>query len=140
MYGSNEPIGTYANTILDIHGTAIGYLIKTISIVPISTVIRLEDIYKLTDNKIILKMGSIPISLEHFKTNVKNAFVFSDNMKKAITSDFKLKKIKDMRFDVETGQICDIVVLKNIIVGKETIPVNNIFAKDNTIYINEGRE
>ncbi len=135
LYGEDEPFGIFSDTILDEYGIVKGYVVKTISIVPISKIVKQEDIDRVENEKIVLTKDVTLLNPERFKNEVNTKFVYADRIKTAVMPDLKENKLKDMRFDFETGQICDVLILKNIITGKEEIPVNKIFAKDNTIYI-----
>ncbi len=135
LYGEEEPFGIFSDTILDNFGNIKGCVIKTISIVPISKAVNKEDILDISYEKIILAQGVGVQSINKFIERSGSELIYSNNIKTAITPDAKVKKLKNISFDFETGQICDIVVLKNIISGKEEISVNKIYAKDNTMYV-----
>ena len=93
------------------------------------------DILYVDSDKVILSQNIMPENSEHFKSRTESNLIYAGNIKNAVDQDKGRGRLKDIRFDMETGEICDLVVLKNIIVGKEEISVNKIFAKDNTIYI-----
>ncbi len=137
LSGSDEPLGVFSDAILEKYGRLTGYIIKSISIVPISYVVRLEDIENINDKKIILKRDAHPLSPDLFKREFESCLIYSSNIKKAMLSGTKPKKVKDMQYDFETGLICDVVIVKNILSGKEDVSVNKIYAKDNTIYISK---
>ncbi len=134
--GESEPFGVFSDTILDESGRVAGYMVKTLSIVPISKIIRIGDIEKIVDGRVYLSKSATLENSEHFKTRTGGKFVYADNIKTAAVGlDKASRKLKDIRFDFETGEICDVVIVKNIITGKEKLSVNKISAKDNTIYI-----
>ncbi len=133
----DEPFGVFSDTIIDRFGKISGYAVKTMSIVPITKIIKIDDTEKIVDGRLILSKSAVPENSECFKRKTDSNFVYSDSIKSAVCADEKPKKLKDIRFDTETGEICDVVVLKNIIAGKEKISVNKIYAKDNTIYIDK---
>ena len=134
-FGEAEPFGIISDTIIDEYGKVAGYLVKTISIVPISKIISVGDILKFDNGKVILLNGITPANSEHFKSKAGTNLVYAGSIKNTVEGEKRRGKLKDIRFDMETGEIYDLVVLKNIIAGKEEISVNKISAKDNTIYI-----
>ena len=131
----SEPFGVFSDAILDESGRIAGYLVKTLSIVPISKIIRVCDIEKIIDGKVFLTKGATLENSEHFKTRTGGRLLCTDQIKTAVGTDKIPRKLKDIRFDFETGEICDVVIIKNIITGKEELSVNKISAKDNTIYV-----
>ena len=44
------------------------------------------------------------------------------------------RRIRDLYFDTQTGEISHIIVSESRFTKKHKIPVNNIYVKDNTIY------
>ncbi len=130
-----EPFGSFSDILLDEQGKIVGYIVKTISIVPISKIIGTDDIENITDGKIFLSRNINLENAEHFKNRTNSDPIYTDRLKLAIDVNKRPRKIKAIRFDTETGEICDVVVSKNIIAGKKEIHVNKIYAKDNTIYI-----
>ncbi len=133
--GEQEPFGEFSDILLDEYGKIVGYIVKTISIVPISKIIRICDVENIADGKIFLSKTAYIENAEHFKSRTGQHSIYSNGLKLAVNIDKRPQKLKDIRFNLETSEICDVVVLKNIIAGKNEISVNKIYAKDNTIYI-----
>ncbi len=135
FFGKNEPWGVFSDIMLDKDGKIAAYIVKTLSIVPISKAIQSREIESIEAGRIILKRGIRLVNYEQFKKTYSNNAVKSKEVKKVVFDGIRTKKLKDMQFEFETGEMCDIVVSENIITGKHKLSVNKITAKDNTIYI-----
>ncbi|MBR5156022.1 MAG: hypothetical protein IKW62_06040 [Clostridia bacterium] len=135
FWGKDQPWGVFSDVMMNKNGRIEAYIVKTLSIVPISKVIQNRDIDKIEDGKIVLKKGMRLVNYELFRKAYTDNTIKSENVKKVVLGGMKPKKLKDMRFDLETGEICDVVISQNIIAGKYRLSVNKISATDNTIYI-----
>ncbi len=131
----HEPWGIFCDVMLNKNGKVVAYIVKTLSIVPISKVIQNRDIDRIENGRIVVKSGTRLVNCELFQKAYRDNVMKLESVKKVVSHNMKSKKLKDMRFEFETGEMCDIVVSQNIITGKHRILVNKIFTKDNTIYI-----
>ncbi len=132
LKGQKDPIGVFSDGVLDKEkGILTGYVIKTLSLVPLSKVINKDDIEKIEKDKVILKKETKVKSLDILKTKT----IKTDDISSVIMPDFKKCKAGDICFDFETGKMCDIVVSKGILGSKQRVALNKICLKENTIYI-----
>lgn len=44
-------------------------------------------------------------------------------------------RLRDIRFNFETGEMTDIVISKNLLTPKNSVRINRIIAKENIIYL-----
>ncbi len=130
-YNMREPWGTVRDLCFENDSQSIkAIVVETISLIPISCLVEFKDIKNIGMRGIILKKDcrTKKIScLEDFTSIKSISSVRNDKNKKSI--------FRDMRFNLETGEITDIVLAKNIFSKKTKIPINKITIKENTIYI-----
>lgn len=119
-------------------GRVMGAIVKTASLIPVTGIIKLSDI-RLTKNR-----RAVIENISLFKTfgrfSKENRVLKTDKLKGIIISGSLIKRIKNIHFDMETGEICDAVIAKSIIAGKQTVLINKISVKDNTIYAENFKE
>ncbi len=119
-------------------GKVTGFFVKTASLIPVPGIVKLANI-KLTKSK-RLEIDDISLVQTFGQFSKENRVLKSDKIKGIILSGSLIKKIKNIHFDMETGEICDAVIVKNIIAGRQTVFINKISLKDNTIYAENFKE
>ncbi len=102
-------------------------VIESLSLVPLSTTISIKEIWSDDNKKLILKSESVIGKGRNSLTD--------SQISKAVYKNGGYGKIKDMRFDFETGEITDIVIAAGVLRKGEKVSVNKTYIKDNTIYI-----
>ncbi len=137
FFDQEEPWGVFSDVALEKNGKIAAYIVKTLSIVPISKAVQRQDIDRIEFGRIVLKKGVKLINYELFKKAYCDNPIKAENVNKVFSNDKNSLRLKDMQFEFETGEMCDVIVSENIIIGKHRISVNKISAKDNTIYIAE---
>lgn len=135
LCNAETPWGVLSDLLIDKNsGKVLAYLIKTLSLVPVSRIVRIKDA-KLTENKKLeINKTSLIQSCEKFVNENNSNTVRCEKIKNIVLSNGISGKIKNMHFDMETGEISNAVILKNIIAGNHTVSINKISVKDNTIY------
>ena len=132
---ASQPWGAIENVIFDRENKKVSaFSVKTLSIVPICKVVEKSSVENLDSDKMILKKNAPILNFEKYSTD-KVSGIALDTVKTAVSPGGFRKKLKDIRFDFETGEMSDMVISENIIVGKRRISVNKISLKDNTIYV-----
>lgn len=133
--GSEVPWGVLSDVVLDKKsGRVFAYLVKTLSLVPVCRLVKISDV-KMAERRIEINKNLLVENYSNGKTNQNSNAVQSEKIKRAVLPGGKAVKIKNMHFDIETGEISDAVILKNIISGPQTVSVNKISVKDNTICV-----
>ena len=126
-----HPWGIVRNISLNrISGKIDTLLIDTISLIPLSHIIDIHNIYQIKNNSIYLKNPCYNISEKcpDYLSELKIG-------ERIILPNNNLTRLRDLHFDTETGEITDIVVSQNKLAKKNKIPINKIYIKDNTIYV-----
>ena len=101
--------------------------IETLSIIPLNTAVPIKEISDVGDKKLILQSE---VSIGKGKDGLMD-----NQISGAVCKNGKCGKIKDMKFDFETGEITDVVIENGAFRKGEKICVNKMHIKDNTIYI-----
>lgn len=136
--GDNEAWGIIADVYLaEKTGKIEAFVVKTISVIPIRKAVLFCNAWFDDENRLIVNDKAGIENLEHFEKNKAATGARAELFKLAALTNGITKKIRDLNFDTETGDICDVVVLKNLIAGDSTISVNKLSVKDNTIYTND---
>ncbi len=105
--------------------------LETLSLIPLKRTISVDDVLKITREKIILKPGSDVLKLKKNEENGNCAEVIS----KVLYYNGKCGKIKNMQFDFETGEIFSFEIGKGFFRKKDFVPADRMQVKDNTIYV-----
>ncbi len=101
--------------------------LETLSLIPLSSSVPINEILDDGGKKLILQSE---ISVSRGIDNLMDS-----KISKAVYKNGKYSKIKDMRFDFETGEITDVIIGKGAFRRGEKIAVNKMYIKENTIYI-----
>lgn len=132
---SSEPWGIVDAAIFDCSKSLVSALkIKTLSLIPIFKTARISSVAGLEYKKIIIKKDANITSYAFFKSHSPNTIDIPPS-ERSLPTTSNLGKVRDIRFNFETGELCDIVVSKNFISRNRRIPVNKIYLNDNTIYV-----
>ena len=132
------PIGVVCDVLADEScGRIVGYMIKSLSLIPLESAVDREDIKTIDKEKIILREGAKPESPEGFKKRKNTKLTKTEEVKSVMMPNLKKRKAGDISFDFETGEMCDIVVSKGIFGTKKRIFTNKIYLKDKVIYLKE---
>ncbi len=132
------PIGVVCDVLADEScGRIVGYMIKSLSLIPLQSVVGRENVKTIDKEKIILREGAKTESPEGFKKRKNTKLTKTEEVKSVMMPNLKKRKAGDISFDFETGEMCDIVVSRGILGAKERIFVNKIYLKDNVIYLKE---
>lgn len=105
-------------------------IIETLSIIPIKRRVEVSDIYKLTSKQIILNDNYIEKKVYSGSDSVCEKDIMGIKTEKG-----QIKKIKDYRFDFETGEIKDFIFKPSFFYKQETIPVKELKIQDNKVFI-----
>ncbi len=125
---NDEPWGRVKGVCFTDKGNKISSVtLETLSLIPLSCVIPIEEFPDTIDKKLILCTES---SFGKEKTGLADNQIF-----RAVCKNGKCGKIKDMRFDFETGEITDVIIGKGAFGIGEKVSVSKMHIKDNTIYI-----
>ncbi len=130
--GCDEPCGRVKGVCFSRDNKNIDFLqIETISLVPLCKNVEIEAFDGILGKKIFMKEN---FGFEKHKS--QNEFVIkNENVSKIVLDGGKPKKIKDLRFDFETGEITDFFIDKGFFRKAEEHSVNKMRITDNTIYI-----
>ena len=130
-FGSSQPWGTVRSVLISPYsGKVVSILANTISIIPLSFLIDMDNLLYITPHKITLKKNCTGI------TYIQNDFFIYPESMHCVANTSNIKhKIKDFTFDTESGDISEITVSAGRFSRKKKISINNIEIKDNTIYI-----
>ncbi len=128
---SIRPWGIVRDISLDLTSGKIDtLLIDTISLIPLSHVVDIRNIYQIKNNSIYLKYPCHNTSEKKHgplsELKIGERIMLPDNIS---------TRLRDLHFDTETGEITDIIVSRNKLAKKNKISINKIHVKDNTIYI-----
>lgn len=130
VYKNNdeEPRGRVKGVCFADEGNRISSVtVESLSLIPLSTSVAINELLDTGNKKLILQT-------EMHTEKDKNGL--GDNRVSCVVyKDSKYGKIKDMRFDFETGEITDMVIGKGAFRRGKKITVNKMHIKDNTIYI-----
>ncbi len=114
-------------------------LVETISLVPLGKIVEISDIKRIERGRIILNEEYTSKKISDFN-DFRYEFLNPTEVRAVKIRENENRRFKDMRFNLETGEITDIVVSKNIFSPKTKIPINKISVKENTIYIGRDEE
>lgn len=127
---SLRPWGVVSSASLNAKAEVVALLIDTISLIPISYLISIQSISHIKNHSLHLKSGNIEATYVQ-----KDFFTMPESLMCVAPPIKKTLRLYDFNFDMESGEITDIVVSKTRLAKKNKISINNIFIKDNTIYI-----
>lgn len=134
LRNAETPWGILSDLIIEEKsGKVLAYLVKTLSLVPIAGVLEIKDVKRNNKRLEINKLSDIK-KFEEFASDTNSGVVSALKLKRLVISGGASGKLKNMYFDMETGEICDAVIVKNIIAGSQTVLINKISVKYNTIY------
>jgi len=103
-------------------------MVESLSLIPLSCVIPIKEILDTGDKKLILR--------SEISIGKRNEGLTTDNqISGAVCKNGKCGRIKDMRFDFETGEITDIIIRKSVFGKGEKVCVNKTYIKNGSIYI-----
>jgi len=139
LQNADMPWGILADFAIDEKsGRVMGAVVKTVSIIPVTGIVKLSDMRLIKGKR--LEINDISLFETFGRFSKEKRVLKMDKIKGIILSGSLIKRIKNIHFDMETGEICDAVVVKNIIAGKQTVLINKISLKDNTIYAENFKE
>ena len=130
---SSEPWGTVKDVCFDCDPVKVKYfIVETLSLVPISKRVEFGQINNIIKGAVVLKKDALakPCKISEQKDKLS-----LDNVKKAAYANQKRTRLRDIRFDFETGKMTDFVVSKNIFSPKSHINAKQISVKENTVYM-----
>ena len=123
-----EPVGKIKGVCFSPEGDKISSVaVESLSLIPLSRTVPIGEISGIGNKKLILQ-SDVSISRGQDK-------LMGDKGLKAVCINGRYGKIKDMKFDFETGEITDITIVKDAFARGEKIIVNKMYIKENTIYI-----
>ena len=131
LISENEPCGKVNGLYFSAKTGRIEVLsIESLSLVPIKKRVKISDIHKLTGEKIVIKKE--PRSNDDAHTNFdtvldKDVIGIKENGK-------RIKRIKDINFDFETGEISDFITKRTPFSKKERIVSEAPEIKNGIIY------
>lgn len=136
---SSEPWGTVKDVCFDCDPAKVKYfVVETLSLVPIPKRVEFGQINNIIKGAVVLKKDALAKPCKGTAQSDRLSF---DNIKKAACPNQKRTRLRDIRFDFETGEMTDFVVSKNIFSPKSHIKVRQISIKENTVYMqSEGGE
>jgi hypothetical protein len=112
----------------------VGFEIKTLSLIPLEKLIKFESISEFNLNKI--KVKNHPEIC--YKENADTVSRVDTKKTKVSLNNKNIKsRLKDFSFNIETGELTDIIFSKNLLSQPKTISANKILLNDNTIYITD---
>lgn len=106
-------------------------LIEPLSLIPVAKRIKTEYIQNISNGKIFLSDKAF---LDKNKYDSKS-FLQDTQIKGIKERNAKLKKLNDIFFSLETGEITDFVVRKNLFHKKEFLQADKFEIKNDIIYI-----
>ena len=126
---NDEPWGRVKGVCFTDGGSKIcSVMVESLSLIPLSCVIPIKEILDIGDKKLILRPEiSIGKRTEGLTTD--------NQISGAVCKNGKCGRIKDMRFDFETGEITDIIIRKSVFGKGEKVCVNKAYIKNGSIYI-----
>lgn len=130
VYKNNddEPCGKVKGVCFSPKGDKVSFItVESLSLIPLSSYIPINKISDAGAKKLILQ--------SEMSVNIGSDNLLESKISKTVYKNGKHGKIKDMRFDIETGEITDVVVEKGAFRRGEKITVNKMYIKENTIYI-----
>lgn len=134
--GNTEPCGVIRGVYLSKDTGAVDLVLaETVSLIPISKIVSMDDIEVMGDKGAVLKRGISFGNNENFLKEQIKEDVLENDISNIIKQNNKPLKKGDMRFDFETGEITEVVVSNGFFRKKNKIPINKLRIKDNTIYI-----
>ena len=138
---ATEPWGTVADICFDCRSAkVITVLVETISIIPITKVIDFNSINNIIKGAVVLKKD-ITVQNREKENPADERQIHFNKISKVLDGTSRANRLRDIKFNFETGAMTDIIFSKNIFSKKNSVGVNKIWVKDNTIFIekNEGR-
>jgi len=130
-YGSASPWGIVRSLFLCADsGKVEALLIDTLSLVPLSYKVDICDIAHIRNRSVFLKPSCPTATII-----LKDSFTAPEKLDCITPTTRKTFRLHDLNFDMETGDISDVVLSKNLLSKKNKISINKIRLKDNTIYI-----
>lgn len=130
---SSEPWGTVKDVCFDCEPAKVKYfVVETLSLVPISKRVEFGQINNIIKGAVVLKKNALAKTCKISEQSGRLSF---DSVKKAAYADQKRTRLRDIRFDFETGEMTDFVVSKNIFSHKSHIKAKQISIKENTVYM-----
>ena len=127
--GNPEACGKIKNVCFDARCNRVnGVIVETVSLIPLSKTLFMDEFGEICDDRVLLKKD---VSLNKVEKRSDKFCIVSD----AIQRGGQAKKIRDIKFDFETGEVIDITTETGLLKKKSKIPVNTMLIKDNTIYV-----
>ncbi len=124
----DEPCGKVKGVSFSPEGDKVSSVtVESLSLIPLSSSVPINEISDDGGKKLILQSE---ISVSRGIDNLMDS-----KISKAVYKNGKYSKIKDMRFNIETGEITDVVIGKGAFRRGKKIIVNKMYIKENTIYI-----
>lgn len=131
LIDSNEPFGKVESISFSrTKGLVDALIVETLSIIPTKRRVEVSDIYKLTSKQIVLND-----KYTEKKVDSGGDSVCEKDIMGIKTENGQIKKIKDYRFDFETGEIKDFIFKQSFFYKQETIPVKELKIQDNNVFI-----
>ncbi|MBQ7096772.1 MAG: hypothetical protein IJN96_01720 [Clostridia bacterium] len=131
LIDSEEPFGKVEGiSISKTNGLVDALIIETLSIIPIKRRVEISDIHKLTSKRIVLNR-----KYSAKKINFDSESVCEKDIVGIKNQKGQIKKIKDFRFDFETGEITDFIFKPTFFYKQETVPVKELKIQENKVYI-----
>ena len=125
--GKKEPCGKIRDVCLsDDKNQVTAIQLETLSLIPLGRTMSIGDFDRVSGGKIILKND---IGIPEPKG------VFTKEISGLIKENYKFKKIRDMQFDFETGEIFSFEISRGAFGKSDKIDINTMRIKDNNIYI-----
>ncbi len=125
--GKKEPCGKIKDVCLAENQNQVTAIqLETLSLIPIGRTLSIGDFHKISDGKIILKNDTgIP----------ETKGVSTKEISGVIKENHKFKRIKDIQFDFETGEIFSFEISRRAFGKTDKTDINKMRIKDNNIYI-----
>lgn len=125
---NDEPCGKVKGVYFSTYGNMVSSVsVETLSLIPVSCTVPINEITDIGDRKLILQ--------SELSLNKGMDSLMVDKTLKTVYKNGKYGKIKDMRFDFETGEITDVIIGNGVFRRDKKISVNETHIKENTIYI-----
>ena len=130
---STEPWGTVKDVCFDCNSARVRYfVVETLSLVPISKRVEFSQINNIIKGAVVLKKDALA---KPYKGTEQSDRLSFDNIKNAACPNREITRLRDIRFNFETGEMTDLVVAKNIFSPKSYIRAKQISVKENTVYM-----
>jgi len=130
---SSEPWGTIKDVCFDCNPAKVKcFVVETLSLVPIAKIVEFGQVNNIIKGAVVLKKGAMAKPCKASGINGQLSF---DNVAKVAYANHTRTRLRDIRFDFETGEMTDLIVSKNILSPQNHIKANQIVLKENTVYM-----